>query len=380
MEERFAVNCPHCRQSYRVRYSTLGRDAVCAQCKQTFRLLVPEYHGEDEILAWLERGQEKPANGTVAGLKIVDSKAEPQSTPQAIPSPSSTTAGGQRRLHLYKVDPTRAFFWFPAELLHQPGIRASFPQRCVKTLSKDDLHIYLVHWSATPSPLAPTEHHGKPKPVATLEQFPAVPPVELLEFLPKSYGDEPFSLPMPYYASTGVDPTGIVRTSISGNGAEQRCWLSISNLEVARRFYAAVQGDHDEEYQKLRFHSDLRRKDRWGRLSGHLQTSLLEWYRPLSDERFIKYLPDEETPRTANGSSGIIITDRRLVFHKDRIWRAYPLEEPLTVRMQEQVDGGAWVEVFSVAHGRAVTRLSSKSWANLKHYLTGLEARAKFFG
>lgn len=372
MEQRFVVKCPTCDASYRVRYATLGHEAKCPACGKTFTLAVPDCHDEDEILTWLVG--KRPPDATVAGMKIVQSPGQDAAVATRKPPAPDRRSD---RLNLYKVDPTRAYFWLAAKLLSEPHVRGSMPQNCAKCLSEKNLNIFLIAWDSEREDRGACDHSAA---VAQLSQLPQVPPVELLTYLPGHEGAQtPFDLPFPYYVCQTCSPAGLIRTSVSGDGPDQRCWLSLASLELACRFFAAHRGTNDGEYHTLRIHSELRKKDRWKTLPEPVRSRLSEWFKPLPGERFVHFAADDESPKDRAGSAGFIITDRRLVYHKGPMWRDYPLGESFTISTH-QAGGATRIETYSVAHGRAVLKLDSESWANLKHYLSGLEARVKFVG
>lgn len=375
MESRVLVACPSCQAPYRVRRSVLGQSAKCPKCGHTFALVVPKQHNEDEILTWLDEaggGPTEALNGTVAGLEIEVPPVEEPATEAAAPPPEPKERSDN--LHLDRIDPMGAYFWFPADALEDVEFRASFPWMCANCLTKENLRVHLIQW---PSKLRPNTVFGArqaPAPaVYRLDELPDTDQVGLLNHLPRQENLlYPFSLPFPYYVCSHCSPSGLIHANTSTTAEGSRCWLSVSNLEIASRFYAANRGTEDENHHKLIVESELARKSHWDALPLAVRNRLSKWYKPHETEQFIDYLPDEDFAKAESGQAGIVVTDRRLVYHKHQTWREYPLHEALTIKTRS-TSRSTRVELFSMAHGKAVAKLDTKSWTDLNRYLKELK-------
>jgi len=384
VEQRVLVTCPHCKQGYRVRHSQLGRQAKCSSCSNQFELLVPDYHKENEIMDWLEEaGANQSAqapDATAAGLKVNEAheaNASSQMPGVAATGPKERKAG--ERLHLHTINQMGAYMWFPASALSDLEFRASFPQMCSNCLTDKRLLIHLVQWpSKLPgwSQLGTREVHTRP--VTKLDELPQVDRVGVLSYLPRQENlPYPYSLPFPYYVCEDCSPAGLIHTNTSSSSSEERCWLSVSNLDIACQFYAHNRGTDDADYHKLRTHRELSKEDRWAALPLAVRNRIGQWFKPQEGERFLNYIPDEDFSKAEAGAAGLVISDRRLVCHKAQTWRDYPLTESITVTRQS-IPEGMRVELHSMKHGRAVLKLSGKSWVTLEQYLKGLKTGIKF--
>lgn len=382
-EERVLVQCPHCRAAYKVRCTILGREAKCPQCQKVFALIVPDYHSEDEIFDWLQQAPASSAqapDATAVGLKVTETDTNGGVSPEKSVSDEKPVEA-VKKLYLHSITDMGAYFWFAAESLAEPEFRASLPQLCASCMTDSDLYVHLVQW---PSKLPGWEAIGKrelrTKAVIRLEELPKVDPVALLTYLPRQENlPFPYRLPFPYYVCGHCSPSGLVHTNTSFSGGLERCWLTISNLDIATGFYSTLCGADDDSFSKLCKSSELSKKDRWQLMPLAMRNRISQWFKPQAGEHFVDYLPDEDFSKTEAGAAGLVITDRRSVYHKYQTWREYPLTDAVTVTTKS-TSVGARVEMYSVGSGRCVLKLDSKSWISLKQHMKGLQARVKFLG
>ena len=243
-------------------------------------------------------------------------------------------------LHLHSVQRLSTNFWFPVETLKDAEFRASFPQVCASCVKEKHLKVYLVSW---PSKLIRSQAYGGLEPrsrsVARLDELPKIDPVEILSYLPLQ---EPAPSPMICRFPTTSAKAARWRTKwwerLRSPGEGERCWLSVANIEVARLFLATNCGTEDEDYYRLIGQRDIHKANTWHTLPNSIRSRLSGWYKPIAEEVFIDYLRDED-PGMEAGDAGLVITDRRLVYHKEQTWRNFPFTENLTITTESAPEG-----------------------------------------
>ena len=133
---------------------------------------------------------------------------------------------------------------------------------------------------------------------------------------------------------------------------------------TALRLLAAVRGTDNDDYRRLVQQCEERRKDSWQRLPLGMQNRLAKWFKPNPGERFLEYLHDEDFSKMEGGLAGVVITDKRIVFHKFQAHREFSFDGEIQIRRKD--DGGQLkVEIFSEPGGKAVLRTDEKAWAVL---------------
>ncbi len=407
MSERVIVACPDCHKRYRVRAETIGQQARCSNCHTIFDLLSPDQGQLDQqVLQWLDENPDQaesatpadekrqsakqliPPEGTVAGLKVIpDSKvpagksdddthtaASAQAAKPARPARPETDQS--KKFALHRIDAMGAYCRFPAQNLHDPAFRGSFPQVCAHCLSTKHLSVHLVQWtSKLPNRGLLAGKEISSRPMMKLADLPTTNPLEVLNFLPRIESlPLPFNLPFPYYVCSDCSPIGLLHANTSFAKEGEKCWLSISNLEVARRLYAAVRGTDDSDYAKLVKAVQVAKQDRWKSFPLAVRNRIKQWYKSEKGEQFLDYLPDKDFIKAEVGNSGLVITNQRLIYKKYHVLRQFPLSDPISITIS-QTSEGLRVEISSAAHGRAVAKLNDKSWTTLHEQLEQLKAQ-----
>ena len=62
-----------------------------------------------------------------------------------------------------------------------------------------------------------------------------------------------------------------------------------------------------------------------------VQHRLEQWFKPEAKERFLAYVPDRDHARTEDGMGGIVVSDRRLIYHTEMRHRETPLGASLRI-------------------------------------------------
>ena len=332
MSEQVVVRCPSCSQKYRVPETSVGHKARCKICSTSFRITSDPQVDDDTIYAWIT--EDDPAAASVMGgtgifpertgehvtpstQKIHDEGLDPVAAAQACD------------LRLARIDSEGAHFEFPASSLVNERLRNSFPRKCIGCGSRGDLQVHLIYWrERMPISDALTWQARQDAPVGRLASFERPFDVALLRQLPVARGlPSPFSLPFPLFTCGHCQASREVRGRVLISGEREVCRLSIASLTVAVDFYRDNGGRNDPEYHHLIEERD-QRPDSWRSLDARVRQRVSQWFGPREDERFVGFFCDADYPTHELGGSGVVLTSRRLVFHKYAACRDYPLDSP----------------------------------------------------
>jgi len=118
-----------------------------------------------------------------------------------------------------------------------------------------------------------------------------------------------------------------VHGRVVAHGEREVCRLTITSLAVAVDFFRDNGGRNDPDYHRLIEERD-QRPDSWRSLDARVRQRVSQWFGPREDERFVGFYGDADLPGHDLGGSGLVLTSRRLVFHKYAACRDYPLDHP----------------------------------------------------
>jgi len=390
--DRVVVACPYCQKRYRVRKETLGRRSRCSNCKDIFKLELPDDKGVDrQVLDWLadeaqEQTTAQPASdsgsayqddvpeGTAAGLKIINDT----NGKAALADSGSYLAPGVKAakdLTLHRIDAMGAYFRFPAEALLSTRFRAGFPRMCANCLTTKELRIHLIQWTSKVADRGIMAGKGETSAaVMSLAELPTTGTTEILNFLPRNESaPPPFDTPFPYYVCMQCSPIGLMHSNISFHKEGEVCWLNVANLSIAGQFYAAVHGKDNEQYRRLLEHAKKARKDRWQRLPLPVRNRITNWFKAKEGERFVQYWADEDFTKAEVGQAGLVLTNKRLIYKKYHVFREFPLSEPAIITIKG-ISEGQQIRISGAAKQQAIVKLSSNSWDSFRQELKQVSA------
>ena len=121
----------------------------------------------------------------------------------------------------------------------------------------------------------------------------------------------------------------------SGNGI---CRLKIRSLRRALEFMEAAGGGATKAFKQLRERVESNVENPWEQLPSVIQHRVEQWYKPGQGEQYIAYVPDRDRTRTEDGMSGVLISNRRLIFHTRLRHSETTSEKPLKLQLSN--DGG----------------------------------------
>ena len=121
------------------------------------------------------------------------------------------------------------------------------------------------------------------------------------------------------------------------DGGEE-CELGIASLKRAVEFLAANVGRRHQDYHRLAREVEGRKDSAWNSLPLGIRHRLENWYKPVGRERFICYVPDTDYAKAEAGMGGLVVSDRRLVYHKFNTKVEIPLTEKVELQAENTHD------------------------------------------
>ncbi len=331
-EQLVVVRCPSCAQKYRIPLTAVGHHGRCRKCRTRFRIASGQHVDDDTIFAWIS--EDDPSPSSMAGVTEVfgapaDHRAPGHAIHQSEPLKSAMAVAGPCEVKLIRIDTEGAHFEFPAAALAGEKLRNSFPRKCIGCGARNDLSVHLLYWrDRMPASDALTWQARQDTPVGKLIGYDRPYESGLLRQLPPARGlPAPFNLPFPLFACPHCRSSREVRGRVTTQGGVEICRLSVASLAVAVDFFRDNGGRSSPEYQRLIEERD-QHPDAWRALEARVRQRVSQWFEPRQDERFIGFFRDAEFSVSEAGTSGLVLTSRRLVFHKYAACRDYPLETP----------------------------------------------------
>jgi hypothetical protein len=360
MSDHVIVRCSACSQKYRVHAASIGRNAQCKVCGATFVIGRKTALDDDTIVAWIT--QDAPASASVMGATGIfhePTESGPR-PPEPAPRPRTepVAAIAEPSVILTRTNDDGAHFEFPASALASEDLRNAFPRRCVGCGAKHGLGVHLIYW---PERVAAEDRARwrelQDTVVGKLEFFRNAATKALLGTLPSSrHVTQPFRLPFPVFACGHCHASREVRGHVATREGADVCVLTIASLSVAVEFYRSNGGRNTAEYHRLVEERD-RRRDAWRDLGTEIRGHLSQWFEPRPGERFVHFFRDAEFSVVEAGTSGVVLTDRRLVFKKYAAHRDYLLNEHCRIEIKTR-GTNAVVQIFEEGHRPAVFTLS----------------------
>ncbi|MGC9455775.1 MAG: hypothetical protein ACP5HU_13085 [Phycisphaerae bacterium] len=428
------VICPSCGAALKVPDDSIGKKGRCAVCKAVFKIAdvvgepaTPEILSDESILGWLaipdeeidrasreaekqkqarridrpaapgqpaaqqaEKQAEKPAEKDAKPAAQATAGAEPQDSqeqaaPPAVEEPPGEQApegGKELPIRLDHVDTMGAFFLFDSDLLYDEDFRASFPQRCILCGTPRALSVYLVVWSSKLSDRAKKDRtlQQRAPAVRKLDELGGLTGKDLLKVLGRvEHMPEPYCLPLPYYVCQSCSPLGAVVTDVhaTADGMKEICELGISSVPQAEQFIRHVAGTDSEVYRQLREVRQKAHGDAWLMLPLGVRNRIKQWFDQQDDERFVAYIPDADFAKAEAGTGGLVLTDRRLIYHKALANVEFPLTDDVQLEPKEK-GSRLLIEISSPNAPRAVRLAAQPTYLDqLRSLISRYSRRAK---
>ncbi len=332
------VKCPKCGKILMTPEGLDGRAVRCGLCRTPFRIPPPKHVPEDTIAGWLG---DDPDQDDLAAKTAAPIGMEPEGVSKDPPTPKTPAKKSSgRKLRIVSLERNGALFEFAASMLRQDAFRCAIPRRCAHCLAKGHLsaHVLIYTSELRDSITLEAEHKaghltipqdaiGRLHGPALLAELPEVPGVP-----------EPGNLPMPYWVCDLCSGARSIygQLTVDRDSGRGRARLFIRNLYLAQEFFANAGGQSTRDYAKLSEFVEHMEEDRWDALPSVVRHRLEQWFRPNKEERFLAYVPDRAFMRTEDGMNGLVISDKKLVFHHPPLHQESLRDNKLTIALRTE--------------------------------------------
>ncbi|MEM9884090.1 MAG: hypothetical protein AAF800_14350 [Planctomycetota bacterium] len=391
------IDCPGCGSPLLVPESAAGRKARCKRCDDRFIVPSVEEMLEQTVSAMVleeleERTHEREAdlpeasasagrttpgvhpvsaNGTVLGVPAVaepPTDAKPPNNPGDLgdlgdPGGSATGVVSVDRLDpseaRAEMDPPAAYpadlrpaearpylvvrevtmrgvaLAFAAEWLHHEAFRTAMPLRCALSGKGPDAGlvsrpvVFINRTRGTDERARALEMRYE----QTIDEGHS--PREHVRAIGRmEHLASPFDRPLLYYATPGHAAEALTARAATDDDGRESAELLLPHGEVAAQWLERVNGRCGPEYARLRADVAHLMHDGWARLLEKTQRRLETWCRFEHGERFKLYLKDADLTAADAGLGGVVVTDRRLLYHKFRRSRSVSLHQDATLHLR----------------------------------------------
>jgi len=145
---------------------------------------------------------------------------------------------------------------------------------------------------------------------------------------------KPFDLPVLYYSTGGHTGDAMACTAHLDGPGREHCEIRIPHGPVAAEWVSRVNGRCGPEYALLKTAVANLATDAWSELSDQCRQRLETWCRFERGERFKLYLNDADLTAADAGLGGVVVTDRRLLYHKFRRSRSLSLNQDAVLHLR----------------------------------------------
>jgi len=240
---------------------------------------------------------------------------------------------------------------FDAHWLKHEVFRTSMPMRCAHHGTRSDGSLL-----ARPM-IFPNRYTGPETPLHSLEsrheiQVASHPSPRALIRAMGLLEDfkEPYDRPVLHYVSAEAASSSLECSAYTDISGKTACRVTIPHHRTALDWLERVNGRCGPEYALLR--TDIARyaDDAWRRLADRVRQRVAIWCKFEPGETFKLYLNDPDFIANDAGLAGLVITDRRLIYHMYRRSRSVCLNQD--ARLHISVDNTV-ARLTLEAHGRA---------------------------
>jgi len=175
-------------------------------------------------------------------------------------------------------------------------------------------------------------------------------PFTLIDAIARLEGvTEPFDVPLIYYAAEGHTNNALECKATHHDDGTEIVEVQIPHGEVALKWLERINGFCDPACEKLKADIDGLGSNAWLAIPERTRQRLEAWCRFERGEKFLVYLRDADMTSSDAGLGGIVVTDRRLLYHKYRQSLSTSLNQEATlhVRTDDRV-----ARLTLEAHGR----------------------------
>jgi len=347
------VKCPSCGATLAVPNDSLKRRIRCGRCKHRFVLATQSEAVLEKVVAsWLSDEEEPEATEEMPQGEALAEKA-PAAAPEEAPLPESRQPR-KGNIRVVKIE-RGVLFEFPVSRLLDPEFRSAFPRQCLSCESRAHLRAHVVIYAGqlVQDSISMEDEHSAGTLVLSDEEVRGLSDEEILDRLSRVPNvPHPADLPMPYWVCDMCSGTGQVSGQIQVNPETGKGWcrLFIRNVHRSLEFMVNAGGEGAEGYDMLKERVEQTAEHPWDNLSEVVQHRIQQWFQPKGGEQFIAYVPDRDHVRTEDGVAGVLISNRRLIYHNPRRHWEMSVEDP--VELQTFTGGG-----------RGSVSISTPSWS-----------------
>lgn len=337
------VRCPQCAVILRVPGGFTGTKVLCTACSSRF--YIPAL-SDAVILDWIGvPNKDDSWSDQPVDTSLTESPTAAVPGPQDVVEQASTsnlplTAAG---LLLVRIDRRGALFEFPAELLQDKHFRGAMPRRCIRCGTKSHIQPHVVIFGHAMADCSSLENEFlERRPDISDNDARNLPTEQLLDRLPGVMKvPAPVAVPMPFWVCDMCSPSNMVFAQSEvhhDHGERVLCHLQVRRLWRAEEFAVAAGAAGSAGFDSLHRAVEESQEKPWDTLAGVVQQRLQQWYHPHKGERFVAYIPDRTRARTEDGMVGLVVSNRRLIYHHQMRHRESEKGEPL--ELQFAMDAG----------------------------------------
>lgn len=354
------INCPACHAVLQIPPGHADCVVRCGHCKHRFRL--PKCMGitDDTVASWLQDGARlrdadddvsisEPSQESVSGSTVVLSAHDVPET--------AVHESQEDQIRLLKFGGAGALFEFAASHLKDIAFRCAMPRRCLRCGARSHLLAHVIIYSPQlVDNMSLEAEHAAGQLMLREDVIRDLSCDQMLDRLPLVPNvPAPGNLPMPYWVCDMCSGANLISGQIqvnseTGNGS---CRLKVRNLRRAEEFLERAGGKESKSYQVLHAHLESASENPWEQLPSVIQHRVEQWFKPASGEQFMAYVADRDHTRTEDGMSGLLISNKRLIYHT-------------RLRHQESLLGQDLKITVSSSAGKMNIRLDTPKW-QVKH-------------
>ncbi|MEM1107365.1 MAG: hypothetical protein AAGH99_01600 [Planctomycetota bacterium] len=160
---------------------------------------------------------------------------------------------------------------------------------------------------------------------------------------------EPFDHPLLYYACDGHAADALKCRARTDDLGREHCEVLIPFGGVAVEWVSRVNGRCGPEYALLKTTVAHLSQGGWSNLREKTRHRLETWCKFERGERFKLYLNDADLTKADEGLGGVVVTDRRLLYHKFRRSRSLSLNQDAVLHLRTD---GLYVRLGLESNGR----------------------------
>ncbi len=353
---QMTIDCPGCRKPLRVPEAAGGRRARCPRCGVKFTVPSSRDLLEETVSHWIfedvqriREDEDQPPDGAGVGEGTMIGVAERSAVIAETPAPGysgegedAVTGSAADRPHLFVRDCTKrgVKLAFNARWLELEAFGASMPVACVFSGLRERENlcarpmVFLKYFEGMTDSIRTIESTYERQ----LHKFESTRDVlasigRLRDMRP------PFDHPLVYFASLRKSDEHLECTCRENRDGAIICELVVPDGSVALEWLGRVNGICGQEYEALAADVSQQSSEQWQTLSESARSRLNTWAKLHAGEIMRVYLRDADLSEAETGSAGLVVTDRRIIFHKYHRLQSIPLDQPgdLLVKLDENV-------------------------------------------